>query len=132
MPIDLVLWCDAVLLGTAVLAVGPGRRPWATWAAYGTSLAASSVALLAASTHLIGDGATVATLTLPLGLPWLGMHLRIDALAAFFLIVVNLGGAAASLYGLGHGRHEPAPHRVLPFFPAFLAGMNLEIGRAHV
>ena len=64
---------------------------------------------------------------MPLGLPWLGAHFRLDALAAFFLVVVNLGGAAASLYGLGYGRHEPAPHRVLPFFPAFLAGMNLVV-----
>jgi formate hydrogenlyase subunit 3/multisubunit Na+/H+ antiporter MnhD subunit len=39
--------------------------------------------------------------------------------------VINLGGAAASLFGLGYGRHEEAPGRVLPFFPAFLAGMNL-------
>ena len=38
---------------------------------------------------------------------------------------VNLGGAAASLYALGYGRHEPAPLRVLPFFPLFLAAMNL-------
>ena len=35
--------------------------------------------------------------------------------------------ASASLYGLGYGRHDPAPHRVLPFFPAFLAGMNLVV-----
>ena len=56
-----------------------------------------------------------------------GSHFRIDALAAFFLVVINLGGAAASLYGLGYGRHEHAPHRVLPFFPAFLAGMNLVV-----
>ena len=66
-------------------------------------------------------------LTLPLGLPWLGAHFRLDALAAFFLLVVNLGGATASLYGLGYGRHEEAPARVLPFFPAFLAGMNLVV-----
>jgi hypothetical protein len=33
----------------------------------------------------------------------------------------------ASLYALGYGRHEPAPQRVLPFFPAFLAGMNLVV-----
>jgi formate hydrogenlyase subunit 3/multisubunit Na+/H+ antiporter MnhD subunit len=64
---------------------------------------------------------------LPLGLPWLGAHFRIDALAAFFLVVVNLGAAAASLYALGYGRHEAAPHRVLPFYPAFLAGMNLVV-----
>ena len=48
-----------------------------------------------------------------------------DALSAFFLVVVNLGGVATSLYGLGYGRTERAPERVLPFFPAFLAAMNL-------
>src|SRR5439155_24039765 len=40
---------------------------------------------------------------------------------------VNLGAAAASLFALGYGRHEPAPQRVLPFYPAFLAGMNLVV-----
>ena len=44
-----------------------------------------------------------------------------------FLVVVNLGGATASLYGLGYGPHEREPRRVLPFFPAFLAGMNLVV-----
>ena len=39
----------------------------------------------------------------------------------------NLGAAAASLFALGYGRHEPAPQRVLPFYPAFLAGMNLVV-----
>ena len=33
------------------------------------------------------------TMTLPIGLPWLGAHFRLDALASFFLFVVNLGGA---------------------------------------
>ncbi len=66
-------------------------------------------------------------MTLPLGLPWLGAHFRLDALSAFFLAVVDLGAAAASLYALGYGRHEPAPQRVLPFYPAFLAGMNLVV-----
>jgi formate hydrogenlyase subunit 3/multisubunit Na+/H+ antiporter MnhD subunit len=61
------------------------------------------------------------------GLPWLGAHFQLDALSAFFLIVVNLGGAVASLFALGYGRHEDAPHRVLPFYPAFLAGMNLVV-----
>ena len=28
---------------------------------------------------------------------------------------------------MGYGRHEQSPHRVLPFFPAFLAGMNLVV-----
>ena len=64
-------------------------------------------------------------MTLPIGLPWIGANFRLDALSAFFAVVVNLGGAAASLYAIGYGRHEREPARVLPFFPAFLAGMNL-------
>ena len=60
-------------------------------------------------------------------MPWIGAHFRLDALAAFFLVVVDLGAAAASLFALGYGRHEGAPMRVLPFYPAFLAGMNLVV-----
>src|SRR6202030_879552 len=85
------------------------------------------VALFGSVRLLVGDGSNASSLTLPIGLPWLGAHFRLDALAAFFLVIVNLGGAAASLYGLGYGHHDPAPHRVLPFFPAFLAGMNLVV-----
>jgi hydrogenase-4 component B len=65
--------------------------------------------------------------TLPLGLPWLGAHFRVDALAAFFIIIVNLGGAAASLFALGYGQHERTPESILPFYPAYLAGMNLVV-----
>jgi formate hydrogenlyase subunit 3/multisubunit Na+/H+ antiporter MnhD subunit len=74
--------------------------------------------------QLLDQGSTE-SLTLPIGLPWLGAHFRLDALAAFFLVVVNLGGAAASLYALGYGKHEQSPQRVLPFYPLFLAAMNL-------
>src|SRR5262249_58424013 len=63
----------------------------------------------------------------PPGLPWLGAHFRMDGLSAFFLAVVDLGAAAASLFALGYGKHEAAPLRVLPFYPAFLAGMSLVV-----
>jgi hydrogenase-4 component B len=69
--------------------------------------------------------APVQHLLLPLGLPWIGTHLRLDALSGFFLVLVGLGGAGASLFALGYGRHEAHPERVLPFYPAFLAGMAL-------
>src|SRR6185503_14231248 len=69
----------------------------------------------------------VSSIALPLGLPWLGAHFKIDSLSAFFVIVVNLGGAAASLFALGYGQHEHSPERVLPFYPAYLAGMNLVV-----
>lgn len=64
-------------------------------------------------------------LQLPLGLPWIGLRLRIDVLSGFFVLVVNLGAAMASLYAIGYGRHDRSPGRVLAFYGPFLAGMNL-------
>jgi hydrogenase-4 component B len=124
MPLALILVLIGLLLATGAGAIVLRRdaTPWV----YGTSFALTSLGLVVALTRLVlaGDATTI---VLPLGLPWIGAHFRLDALAAFFLVVVNLGGAAASAYGLGYGRHEPAPARVLPFFPAFLAAMNLVV-----
>jgi formate hydrogenlyase subunit 3/multisubunit Na+/H+ antiporter MnhD subunit len=117
----------AVLLGTAALAIALSRMSKATPIIYGVALASSILLFAAVLVHLAGRPFVTLTLTLPLGLPWLGAHFRLDALAAFFLLVVNLGGAAASLYGIGYGRHEAEPRRVLPFFPVFLAAMNLVV-----
>lgn len=125
--VALLLWGVAALLGTAILAIAVSRRDSATQLVYCLALGIAAVMFLAASSHLVGAPAGVSAVTLPLGLPWIGAHFRLDALSAFFLVVVNLGGVFASLYGLGYGRHESAPHRVLPFFPAFLAGMNLVV-----
>src|SRR5487761_2026974 len=121
-----VLACVAALLIASVLGAATAHARAGTKLVYGVSLAASAVALVAALAQLLSNAA-VPTLVLPLALPWLGAHFRIDALAAFFLIVVDLGGSAASLYALGYGTHEKAPQRVLPFYPAFLAGMNLVV-----
>ncbi len=127
MSVEIALWSVALLLGTAVLAIVRGGSPHAVSLVYGTCLAVSAVAFAAALAQLLGLPGPRAALILPLGLPWIGARFQVDALSAFFLVVVNLGGAAASLYGIGYGRHETAPHRVLPFFPAFLAGMNLVV-----
>jgi formate hydrogenlyase subunit 3/multisubunit Na+/H+ antiporter MnhD subunit len=126
MTLTLALSCIAAQFALSVLAVATGRSLLTMRIVYGASLAASLVLLSLAATHLLGAKAAVTT-TLPLGLPWLGAHFRIDVLSAFFLVVVDLGAAAASLFALGYARHEEAPERVLPFYPAFLAGMNLVI-----
>src|SRR5712692_6806205 len=125
--VALQMVCVAGLLGLAVLAIVLSRSRISTTVIYSATLAVSAIALIGSIRWLLGDTANATDLTLPIGLPWLGAHFRLDALASFFLVVVNLGGAAASLYGLGYGHHESAPHRVLPFFPAFLAGMNLVV-----
>jgi len=124
MPVILLLCCVGVLLGLAVAAVALARSAAATPVVYGASLAVCVVALAGALSGLAGAPSTV---VLPLGLPWLGAQFRVDALSGFFLSVINLGAAAASLYALGFGRHEHAPARVLPFYPVFLAAMNLVV-----
>jgi formate hydrogenlyase subunit 3/multisubunit Na+/H+ antiporter MnhD subunit len=125
--LTVLLSCVGALLATSVAAVALARRSATTFLVYGVALLASTVALGVAGAELIADAGSAHTIELPVGLPWLGAHFRLDALGALFLVVVNLGSLTASLYGLGHGRHEPTPSRVLPFFPAFLAGMNLVV-----
>ncbi len=125
MMVTVALSCVAVLAALAVLAIAIVRSPAATPVVYGVSLLTSSVLAATALVFLLAGAATPSTITLPVGLPWLGAHFRIDALSAFFLTVVDLGAAGASLFALGYGRHEETPERVLPFYPAFLAGMNL-------
>ncbi len=124
MTLTLLLGCVGLLFGVAVLAIAIGRSPAATSVVYGLCLAASLVSCAAGAAQLL-DGSAPVTRVLPLGVPWLGAHVRLDALSAYFLAVVGLGSFAASLFALGYRQHEEAPQRVLPFYPAFLAGMNL-------
>jgi len=124
MPVTILLWCVLALLvlAVAVAAVGLARRGGGASVVYGATAAIAAAACLAA---LAGRGADAAVVRLPLGLPWIGANFRVDALSALFLVIVNFGAAGASLYAIGYGRHETAPERIVPFYPAFIAGMNL-------
>ena len=124
MALTIILFGAAALLVVSGLSLFLHRAAAGRIVVYGASLIVAGLGIATALTQLLGQGPSE-TLTLPVGLPWLGAHFRLDALSAFFLVVVNLGGAAASLYALGYGKHEQAPKRVLPFYPLFLAGMNL-------
>lgn len=125
--VPVFLWIVAALLATAALAVAMSRSASATRTVYGATLAISAAAVILLLVHLVSAPGAVSQVTLPLGLPWIGARFRLDALSTPFLLIVNFGGAGASLYGLGYGRHEEMPQRVLPFFAAFLAGMNLVV-----
>ncbi len=127
MAAEVLLWLIAVLVGTAFAAVVGARRSVTSALVYAIALAVSTAAMATAAWVLVQNTGLPQELRLPVGLPWLGAHFRLDPLAAAFLVVVNLGGAMASLYGLGDGRHEREQARVLPFFCAFLAGMNLVV-----
>ena len=121
-----VLDCVAALLVLAPIAVGFGASTRGNSVVYGTSLILTLIISVLAVLNLLDqDNAT--HIVLPLGLPWLGAHFTMDALSSFFLLIVNLGGATASLFAIGYGRHESQPERVLPFYPAYLAAMNLVV-----
>lgn len=126
MSLLLLLILSMVLLAIGVYAIVASRQEGGSRRVYGTTLVVCSVLLTLALTHLLAGHEPI-TISLPLGLPWLGAHFRLDALAACFLVVVNLGGTIASLFAWNYGQHEQTPERVLPFFPAFLAGMNLVV-----
>jgi len=124
MPLAISLLGSAGLLSLSIVAAIIGRLRIATSVVYLASFGLSLGLFANAALALLRPDLAV-TLILPFGLPWIGAHFRMDALASFFLVVIDFGGAAASLYAVGYGRHEETPSRVLPFFAAFLAGMNL-------
>ncbi len=106
MMVVYALYGVAALIVLAPVAIALGSSPRGTAVVYGASLMITLTLGMIALLCLFGYSSPKSTVTLPLGLPWIGAHFRIDALAAFFLVVINLGGAPASLYAFGYGRHE--------------------------
>src|SRR5262249_60972019 len=102
MAVIVGLSCVAAFLAVSLLALV--RGPFGTIFVYAAAGVIALAGLVLGATQLAG-GATSAV-TLPIGLATLGGHFRIDALAAFFLVVVNLGGATPSLDALRSGAHQ--------------------------
>lgn len=125
--IAVALWSVAALLALAPAGIVLSTRPRGSIILYGGCLIVTSTLCVTALSGLLYPPQPAPSAILPIGLPWLGAHFRLDALSAFFLVVVNLGGVAASLFALGYGRHEDSPGRVLPFYPAYLAAMNVVV-----
>jgi hydrogenase-4 component B len=122
--IEPVGYCLALLIVLAVLGLPAARVVSGQSVIYAAS---GFVCLMLLVFGVVAIGAQPEQVTLPLGLPWIGVNLRLDPLASAFVALIGLGGAGACLYGIGHGRHEQEPARVLPFVPAFLAGMILVV-----
>lgn len=121
MPLYLALLCVGALLGVSAASIYYRDHADVTRRVYQIVGGVCAVLFIAA---VVPRGAHTLQTTLPLGLPWIGMRFRLDALSAFFIAVVNLSGIAASVYGIGADAAEKDKMRVLPFFPAFMAGMN--------
>jgi len=82
--------------------------------------AAGLLSCLAGIVGLLSGGGT---LILPLGLPWLPMHIRVDALASFFLLVIGSLLLPVAIYSQGYLRSVPRLTPMAVFLPLFVLGM---------
>jgi formate hydrogenlyase subunit 3/multisubunit Na+/H+ antiporter MnhD subunit len=114
-----------MLLLLAALAMLICRRSFGSQLIY--ALCALVCAALAgvALCVLLAPGAGPAAVELPIGLPLGRTRLGLDALGAAFAVIVNLTATIVSIYAIGHARHAVEPQRVVPFYAAFIAAMNL-------
>ena len=85
------------------------------------------VGLFIATVALVALARPPEVAVLPLGLPDLPFHWRVDALSAFFLILLGLASAAVSLFSAGYFRsgEGTAPGLLCFQYHAFLAAMAL-------
>jgi len=89
--------------------------------------AGAAVALALAVVAAYAIGSLPQSTVLPLGLPDLPFHLRIDSLSGFFLVLLGATGAAVSLFSAGYFRSSEgtAPGLISFQYHAFLAAMAL-------
>ncbi|MCC6473754.1 MAG: hydrogenase 4 subunit B [Burkholderiales bacterium] len=112
-----------LLLGLAGLA-GGGNGFIARRIAFPLSALAG---LVLAACGLLAVWNPAQSITLPLGLPDLPFHLRLDPLAGFFLLLLGAVSAGISVYATGYFREEAAGRLGLIVFQyhVFLASMAL-------
>jgi formate hydrogenlyase subunit 3/multisubunit Na+/H+ antiporter MnhD subunit len=87
----------------------------------------AALALLVAAAALPALAGGTETAILPLGLPGLPFHLRLDALSAFFLLLLGAAAAGISVFAAGYFRKgEGTPPGLLCLlYHLFLAGMAM-------
>ena len=121
---------DVLAAACAWLAIGalgllrPGSIAWSTRVLYP---AGAAVGLALAAVALLAIFQPPASLVLPLGLPDLPFHARLDALSAFFLLLLGAVSAGVSIYAGGYFTRVEgtAPGLVCLYFHVFLASMAL-------
>ena len=118
----------ALALALAWLAIAAACLLRARNAAFARRLAfplGALVGLVLAAVGLAAVWLPVQVMTLPLGLPDLPFHLRVDPLAGFFLMLLGSVSAGISVYAAGYFRAEPSGRLALIAFQyhVFLASM---------
>jgi formate hydrogenlyase subunit 3/multisubunit Na+/H+ antiporter MnhD subunit len=87
----------------------------------------TGVGLLVAGVAFMAMGQIAQNIVLPLGLPDLPFHLRLDSLSAFFLLLLGVTAAGISLFSAGYFRDSEgnAPGLLCLQYHTFLAAMAL-------
>jgi hydrogenase-4 component B len=115
----------ALLLALAAIGVFAARRPLGCRLTYaGCMLICCGLAGVALFALLAPHG-RLESIEIPLGLPLGRTLLGFDPLSAAFVVIINIATAIVSGYAIGYGAHARESERVVPFYPAFVAGMNL-------
>jgi len=123
---------SAVLLAllSSAFSLASNTWPWRLRFFIMLLLGLSGIAAVTAGISGLLTGETM-TAQLPLGLPWLHWQVRLDALSAFFMVVIGLITIAIALYGPGYVRdYERGPDSMAAlggFTGLFIAGMQLVI-----
>ncbi|HUW87651.1 MAG TPA: hydrogenase 4 subunit B [Candidatus Paceibacterota bacterium] len=126
LPLNWVLWVIAVWIGIGFLGIVALRRFGVVAKVFFPLGGIAGLALVWASAHALISGA-VETTTLPIGLPQLQFHLRLDQLSSFFLLVLGITSVGISLFSAGYFRNGSgtAPGLLCMEFHFFLASMAL-------
>jgi formate hydrogenlyase subunit 3/multisubunit Na+/H+ antiporter MnhD subunit len=124
-PLLVVAGGVALLFALAPLGALVARRSFGGRLIYGACMVVCSTLAAAAVLALLRPASATGSLRLAVGLPLGQTFLGLDALSAAFAVVVNLTSAIVSAGAIGYGAHAREPQRVVPFYPAFVAGMNL-------
>lgn len=101
LPIDFVLGVIVFWLALGVTGILPARS--FPGGARAVSLGALASLVLAGAV-VVAIGAGPQTAVLPIGLPGLPFHLRLDPLGAFFLFPLGAAGAGVSTFAAGYFR----------------------------
>ena len=119
----LALACAWLVIG----ALGLLRQDSVGWTTRILYPAGAIVGLGLATVALLAIFEPAASLVLPLGLPDLPFHARLDALSAFFLLLLGAVAAGVSVYAGGYFRQAQgtAPGLLCLYFHVFLASMAL-------
>jgi len=126
MSLYLGLGALAVSLAATIAAVLlAGRNFTARFAVNGLLIVSAALSIVAGITGLLTHAS--AAMLLPVGLPWLPMHTRLDALGAFFLLTIGALLIAVCIYSIGYVREYAGRKGFASlgiFMGLFVAGMQ--------